>query len=274
MSISLPFLYLYRSRYISYPIEGVIHMTYGRCAGGALTRTVEPPNKASVPRCILGPRWVHTTVPSRIRHAACRALRAVRWLLRCCVACNWLRCMLWNDCGARCIMAFLANASRRMQRDASCVLLLHVASTSSVSSPGCARPSCLPACRMLRVACCSAECMVRVATCCTALQPVATCCAGSRRVAPGCNGLHGCAVSVSVGHIRSVTVHVDWPTRSVAVEISGACYSRCRGPVPRMHGLTPTTSGPALGLPMPRLHRDWAGPCHIRPGTWRAPAVS
>jgi hypothetical protein len=186
MSTSLPFLYRYRYRYISCLIEGVIHMMYGLCAGGALTRTVEPPNKASVPRCILGPRWVHTAVPSRVRHAACRALRAVRWLLRCCVACNWLRCMLRNDCGARCIMASHANAARRMQRDASCVLLLHVASTSSVSSPSCAHPSRLPACSMLCVACCSAECMVRVATCCTALQPVAMCCAGLRRVATGC----------------------------------------------------------------------------------------
>jgi hypothetical protein len=93
MSASLPFLYLYRYRYISYPIEGAIHMMYGLCAGGALTRTVEPPYKASVPRCILGPRWVHTAVPSRVRHAACRSLRAVRLLLRCCVACNWLRSM-------------------------------------------------------------------------------------------------------------------------------------------------------------------------------------
>ncbi len=158
---------------------------YGLCVGGALTRTVEPPNKASVPRCILGPRWVHTAVPSRVRHACCRALHAVRWLLPCCVACNWLRCMLRNVCGARCIMPFHANALRRMQRDASCVSLLHVASTSSVSGPACV-PFTPRACCMLCIACCSAECMVRVATCCAALQPAATCCTALRRVATGC----------------------------------------------------------------------------------------
>ncbi len=133
-----------------YRIEGVIHMMYGLCVGGALTRTVEPPNKASVPRCILGHRWVHTAVPSRVRHAACRALHAVRWLLRCCVTCNWLRCMLRNVCGARCIMPFHANASRRMQRDASCVSLLHFASTSSVGGPPGSCPS-----RLERAACCA-----------------------------------------------------------------------------------------------------------------------
>ncbi len=89
------------------------------------------------------------------------------------------------------------------------------------------------------------------------------CCDVLHRVAPGCNGLHVCAVSVSVGHIRSVTVHVDWPTRSVAVEISGACYSRCRVPAPQIHGLTPITSGPARGSLR-----------HVCIGTAPAPATS
>ena len=32
-------------------------------------------------------------------------------------------------------------------------------------------------------------------------------------------------------------------------------------------GLTPATSAPGLGSPMPRLHRDWAQRCHICTGT-------
>ena len=231
-------------------------MMYGLCVGGALTRTVEPPNKASVPRCILGPRWVHTAVPSRVRHAACRALRAVRWLLRCCVACNWLRCMLRNDRGARCIMAFHANASRRMQGDASCVLLLHVASTSSVSSPGCARPSRLPACRMLCVACCSAECMVRVATCCTALQPVATCCAGLQRVAWMC----------SVGE-RGAHPVGDGPRRLAHAIRRGRDLRRVLFPLPRACAANtwahPDHVGTGTGLQ-----------CHVCIGTAPAPATS
>jgi hypothetical protein len=32
-------------------------------------------------------------------------------------------------------------------------------------------------------------------------------------------------------------------------------------------GLTPATSAPGLGSPLPRLHRDWAHPCHFCAGT-------
>jgi hypothetical protein len=34
-------------------------------------------------------------------------------------------------------------------------------------------------------------------------------------------------------------------------------------------GLTPSTSAPGLGSPLPHLHWDWAHPCHICPGTGR-----
>ena len=39
-------------------------------------------------------------------------------------------------------------------------------------------------------------------------------------------------------------------------------------------GLTPATSAPELGSPLPHLRRDWAHPCHICAGTGRTPATS
>jgi hypothetical protein len=39
-------------------------------------------------------------------------------------------------------------------------------------------------------------------------------------------------------------------------------------------GLTPATSAPGLGSPLPHLHRDWAHPCHISTGTRPIPATS
>jgi hypothetical protein len=36
-------------------------------------------------------------------------------------------------------------------------------------------------------------------------------------------------------------------------------------------GLTPATSAPGLGSPVPHLHRDWAHPCHICCGTGLTP---
>jgi hypothetical protein len=114
---------------------------------------------------------------------------------------------------------------------------------------------------------CVLQCRMHGA-CCDVLHRIATRCNVLRRVAPGCNGLHGCAVSVSVGHIRSVTVHVDWPTRSVAVEISGACPDAaglCRSPRPRRdrHGAPYATSASGLRRPLPHQNRDLPRPCSI-----------
>jgi hypothetical protein len=39
-------------------------------------------------------------------------------------------------------------------------------------------------------------------------------------------------------------------------------------------GLTPATSAPGLGSPLPHLHRDWARPCHICTRTGLTPATS
>jgi hypothetical protein len=39
-------------------------------------------------------------------------------------------------------------------------------------------------------------------------------------------------------------------------------------------GLTPATSAPGLGSPLPHLHRDWARPSHICTGTALTPATS
>ena len=38
-------------------------------------------------------------------------------------------------------------------------------------------------------------------------------------------------------------------------------------------GLTPVTSAPRLGSPLPHLHRDRARPCHASTGTVRTPAT-
>ena len=38
-------------------------------------------------------------------------------------------------------------------------------------------------------------------------------------------------------------------------------------------GLAPATSAPGLGAPLPHLHREWAHPCHICPGTGLTPAT-
>jgi hypothetical protein len=38
-------------------------------------------------------------------------------------------------------------------------------------------------------------------------------------------------------------------------------------------GLTPATSAPGLGSPLPHLHRDWAHPGHICTATWLIPAI-
>ncbi len=39
-------------------------------------------------------------------------------------------------------------------------------------------------------------------------------------------------------------------------------------------GPTPATSAPGLGSPLPRLHLDWAHPCHICTGNGLTPATS
>ena len=41
-----------------------------------------------------------------------------------------------------------------------------------------------------------------------------------------------------------------------------------------MHGADGAASAPGLGSPLPRLHRDWAHPCHICIGTGLTPATS
>jgi hypothetical protein len=71
-----------------------------------------------------------------------------------------------------------------------------------------------------------------------------------------------------------------WPSRSTVQA------ARC-GPLPRLHqdwahpchictktGLTPPTSAPGLGSRLPRLHQDWAHPSHICTKTGLTPATS
>ena len=177
-----------------------------------------------------------------------------------CVAC----CGTFAVHAALCPFMQILRAACNVMHPACCCCMLHLRVVSVAPAAHTPRAS-------QRAACCALHAAVQNAWC--VLRRAAPHCNPLQRAAPGCNGLHGCAVSVSVGHIRSVTVHVDWPTRSVAVEISGACYSRCRAPAPRIHGLTPTTSGPALGSnatsasglrrPLPHPPRDLARPCSI-----------
>jgi hypothetical protein len=62
----------------------------------------------------------------------------------------------------------------------------------------------------------------------------------------------------------------------------GARCARCAAPCAHADpfhictgtGLTPSTSAPGLGPPLPHLRRDRAHPCHIRPRTGLEPAAS
>jgi hypothetical protein len=233
-------------------------MMYGLCAGGALTRTVEPPYKASVPRCILGPRWVHTAVPSRVRHAACRALRAVRWLLRRCVACNVACCgtiavhvALWH-------FIQLLRAACKAMHPACCCCMLHLRVVSVAPGAHALRASQRAACCALRAAVQNAWCVLR-------------------RAAPRCAGLQRVACMCSVGE-RGAHPVGDGPRRLAHAIRRGRDLRRVLFPLPRACAANtwahPDHVGTGTGLPTPRLHRDCAGPCHIKTGTCLAPAVS
>jgi hypothetical protein len=158
--------------------------------------------------------------------------------------------------------------------------MLHVA-RSIVCDACCCRACCVPhidnhvaimlraACRVLRVACCMlrvACCMPRVACC----MPRAACCVprvACRVLRVACCMLRAAPQQQQVrGHCRAL---LDFGQRAEAVRVlrGGRCGELHQGEA----GLTPATSAPGLGAPLPQLNRDGAHPGNICPGTGLTP---
>ena len=89
---------------------------------------------------------------------------------------------------------------------------------------------------------------------------------------PEHNGRYARVLSFDAGTGRYVVTLDDGKElelKADCVARAGYCCHICAGT-----GLTPATSAPGLGSPLPRLHRDWAHPAHIGTGTGLSPATS
>ncbi len=147
------------------------------------------------------------------------------------------------------------------------------------------------ACNVMHPACCCCMLHLRVvsvapsacpsrlqrAACCALRAAVQNAWSVMQRAAPRCAGLQRAAWMCSVGE-RGAHPLGDGPRRLAHAIRRGRDLRRVLFPLPRACAANtwahPDHVVTGTGLCMPRLHRDWAGPCHIRPGTWLAPAVS
>jgi hypothetical protein len=89
---------------------------------------------------------------------------------------------------------------------------------------------------------------------------------------PEHNGRHARVLSFDAGTGRYVVTLDDGKELELKADCVARAGYRCH--ICAGTGLTPATSAPGLGSPLPRRHRDWAHPSHVCTGTALTPATS